>query len=77
MSQGESQLTQLKPECWRELQSKFKVDWPEHILAYDTIGNAIRRFEKFPQENGSTKIYTLDNSWRENGTFIARLVSIL
>lgn len=67
-------LILLKPEFYKELLPKFKINWPEHIVAYNTIDNAIQRYKK--KETKSIKIYTLEESWRENGTFVARLVSV-
>lgn len=69
-----SNLLELQPAHWRELQAKFKVNWPEHIVAYSTLDNAIKKHAgSFVQAN-PIKIYTF-NSWKENGTFIATLVS--
>lgn len=70
-----SSLTKLKPEFWRELQSKFKVNWPEHLLSFNVLDTAIRRYEKDPEKVDSMKFYTLGDSWRENATFIGSLVS--
>lgn len=70
-----SNLTELKPENFRELQVKFKENWPEHILAFTTLEIAIRRFENNNNDENLAKFYTLGDSWRENSTFIAILVS--
>lgn len=67
-------LTRIESKFLRPLQLKFKVNWPEHIMAYNTIELAVRRSEKSSEDADSVKIYTL-NSWRDNGTFIASLVS--
>lgn len=72
-TQTDLKLTRLKPEFLEELKSKFKINWPEHIVEYNTINNAIQRYKKLPQEAESIKIYTLGDSWKENGTFVARL----
>lgn len=76
MFENNFKLCELSPSNWIELKDKFKVDWPHHIVAYSFLNNFIKRYEKNADETiRNIKIFTLDDSWRENATFIGVIVS--
>ncbi|XP_052867888.1 uncharacterized protein LOC128273869 [Anopheles cruzii] len=58
------------PRCdWEEWRDLYKRDWPRHELAYNTVQNYIN----WSKRDGKIKdlvIYSLNGSWRENGTYV-------
>lgn len=70
------EIKELSPSYWKELSEKFKVDWPQHIVGYSFLNNIIKRFERNSDETlKNVKVFTLDDSWRINATFIGVIVS--
>lgn len=69
-----SKLSELSHHLLPELQAKFKVNWPEHIVAHNLLQSAINTNNN--EESNPIRFYTFKDSWKENGTFIATLVSV-
>lgn len=64
-------LVEIPVEKLSFLRDKFKVHWPKHIVAFSLISNLISRFSKFPESKETSKIYSLNNDWETDGTFVA------
>lgn len=56
------------------LRDKYKVERPKHIVAFALIDNLICRFSKFPESKENAKIYSLNDDWESDGTFVVVLV---
>uniref|UniRef100_A0A182WFH2 N-acetyltransferase domain-containing protein n=1 Tax=Anopheles minimus TaxID=112268 RepID=A0A182WFH2_9DIPT len=59
----------IPPNEWIELRDLFRESWPEHHVAYATIDNYIRWYEKDSTIKNLT-IYCLNGSWRKDGTYL-------
>uniref|UniRef100_A0A182QI03 N-acetyltransferase domain-containing protein n=1 Tax=Anopheles farauti TaxID=69004 RepID=A0A182QI03_9DIPT len=62
-------LCVIPPADWTELRDLYRRNWPEHHVAYTTIDNFVRWYEK----DGGIKnltIFCLNGSWREDGTYL-------
>ncbi|XP_052863998.1 uncharacterized protein LOC128270629 [Anopheles cruzii] len=58
------------PRCdWEEWRDLYKRDWPRHELAYNTVQNYIN-WSKRDRKIKDLVIYSLNGSWRENGTYV-------
>ncbi|XP_058120890.1 uncharacterized protein LOC131281730 [Anopheles ziemanni] len=63
------QLVEI-PRCnWEEWRDLYLRDWPQHELAYNTVQNYINWSKRDPKIK-DLSIYSLNGSWRENGTFV-------
>ncbi|XP_058120892.1 uncharacterized protein LOC131282153 [Anopheles ziemanni] len=63
------QLVEI-PRCnWEEWRDLYLRDWPQHELAYNTVQNYINWSKRDPKVK-DLSIYSLNGSWRENGTFV-------
>ncbi|XP_058447808.1 uncharacterized protein LOC131428132 [Malaya genurostris] len=61
---------QLIPQSeWPELRNIYKLDWPKHELAYNTIQNYIN-WVKIDPRIKHLEVYSLNGSWRVNGTYM-------
>lgn len=54
---------------WIELRDLFLVNWPENHVAYHTIDNFVQWYRKEPDIK-DLKIYSLNGSWRSDGTYV-------
>ncbi|XP_052896513.1 uncharacterized protein LOC128303563 [Anopheles moucheti] len=63
------QLCIIPPNEWNELRDLYCENWPEHHMAYTTIDNYIRWYEKDSSIKHLT-IYCLNGSWRIDGTYL-------
>lgn len=59
----------IPPNEWNELRDLYRESWPEHHVAYATIDNYIRWYEKDSNIKNLT-IYCLNGSWRKDGTYL-------
>lgn len=59
----------IPPSEWTELRDLYRLNWPEHHVAYATVDNFIRWYEKDSGIKNLT-IYCLNDSWREDGTYL-------
>ncbi|XP_049548226.1 uncharacterized protein LOC125959445 [Anopheles darlingi] len=62
-------LTIIPANDWAQLRDLYLKNWPEHHVAYATIDNYLRWYEKDPAIKNLT-IYCLNGSWREDGTYL-------
>jgi hypothetical protein len=74
MSEVQNSLVEVPTESLPALRDKFKVDWPQHIAAFSLIDNFISRFDKNSKSRESAKIYSVNENWESNGTFVAVMV---
>ena len=56
------------------LRDAYKIDWPEHIIAFCFLDKMIRRFKECPEQREFMKIYCIDGKIEEDATFIAVMV---
>uniref|UniRef100_A0AAG5DFG6 N-acetyltransferase domain-containing protein n=1 Tax=Anopheles atroparvus TaxID=41427 RepID=A0AAG5DFG6_ANOAO len=58
------------PRCdWEEWRDLYLRDWPRYELSYNTVQNYINWSKRDPKIK-DLAIYSLNGSWRENGTYI-------
>uniref|UniRef100_A0A182MZ91 N-acetyltransferase domain-containing protein n=1 Tax=Anopheles dirus TaxID=7168 RepID=A0A182MZ91_9DIPT len=62
-------LCVIPPAEWTELRDLYRRNWPLHHVAYTTIDNYVRWYEKDSGIRNLT-IYCLNGSWREDGTYL-------
>lgn len=51
------------------LKSLYKFKWPFHASSADLVEHFINRFDKQPKWEEKVKFWTLNDTWRETGTF--------
>lgn len=73
MSNVDHSLVEIEAESLPSLRDSFKVNWPEHVMAYNLIDNLIERFKKHPEHREFLKIYSIDGDIADS-TFIAVMV---
>ncbi|XP_059617249.1 uncharacterized protein LOC132262124 [Phlebotomus argentipes] len=64
-------LVSIPPEDLLTLLDMYKVNWPRHLLSYQTIYH----FFLWLQKNSSIEdlfVWSLNGSWRQNGTVIIK-----
>ncbi|GAB0099332.1 uncharacterized protein DMENIID0001_151880 [Sergentomyia squamirostris] len=64
-------LVSIPQEELPVLRDLYKVDWPKHLVAYQTINHYILWLEIDPNIK-NLHIWSLNGSWRTNGTFIIK-----
>lgn len=64
-----SSLIRITKESLPELRRIYKVDWPLHVVSYCAIDHFINRFENKPEWEEKVKIWTLNEDWKQTGTF--------
>lgn len=69
-----SALVEVPLESLPILRDAYKINWPEHILAYNFLDKMIDRFQKEPEQK-DIKIFSVDGKIEEDATFIALTVS--
>jgi hypothetical protein len=70
-----SSLVEVPTEYLPVLRHAYKVNWPEHILAFCFLEKMIKRFKERPEQREIIKIYSVDGKVEEDATFIAVIVS--
>ncbi|CAO1329840.1 unnamed protein product [Diamesa serratosioi] len=63
-------LKTIQPFDWFELRDLFVVNWPENHVAYHTIDNFLQWHRKEEEDIKNLKIYSLNDSWRSDGTYV-------
>ncbi|XP_065080177.1 uncharacterized protein LOC135703015 [Ochlerotatus camptorhynchus] len=69
MSRTRDTLHSITPEQWPELRDMFKSGWPRNEVPYNTIQNYIK-WVKIDPRIKQLEVLSLNDSWRENGTYI-------
>lgn len=64
-----SSLIKISKQNLLILKRIYKIDWPLHVVSYCAIDHFINRFEKQPEWEDKVKVWSLNEDWRENGTF--------
>ena len=62
-------LVEIPPSDWIELRDLFLLNWPENHVAFQTINNYVNWYRKQSYIR-HLKIYSLNNSWRSDGTYV-------
>ena len=62
-------LVEVSQMEWIELRDMFLINWPENHVAYHTIDNFVQWFRK-ESDIKNLKIYSLNGSWRSDGTYV-------
>jgi hypothetical protein len=75
MSNTENCLVEIPVESLPKLRDAYKINWPEHILAFSFLDKIIKRFIERPEQRENVKIYSIDGELNEDATFIAVVVS--
>ncbi|XP_055685165.1 uncharacterized protein LOC129791163 isoform X2 [Lutzomyia longipalpis] len=53
------------------LRDLYKVDWPKHLINYQTINNFVNWYNQTSSID-EVFIWSLNDTWRDNGTFIIK-----
>lgn len=67
-------LTKIQFQDLTTLRDLFKIEWPKHIISYATIQTVIKKCEKNPKYFEDIKIWSLNNDWNSDGTFIIHVL---
>lgn len=62
-------LIEIPPNDWIELRDLFLLNWPDNQTAWHTINNYVNWYRKQSYIR-HLKIYSLNNSWRSDGTYV-------
>uniref|UniRef100_A0A182M339 N-acetyltransferase domain-containing protein n=1 Tax=Anopheles culicifacies TaxID=139723 RepID=A0A182M339_9DIPT len=63
-------LVRIPANAWEQLRDLYRQDWPRHEIAYNNVQNYIRWVERDPPISATLIVYSLNGSWRQNGTYI-------
>lgn len=63
-------LVTIEEESLYELKKLYEVDKPLHVATTVAIGHFIKRFEKKPRWKEMVQFMSLDDNWRQTGTFV-------
>ncbi|XP_070505358.1 uncharacterized protein [Chironomus tepperi] len=63
-------LVEVPIESLPKLRDAYKINWPEHILAFNFLAKMIKRFEKDPKQREIVRIYCVDGKLEKDATFI-------
>uniref|UniRef100_A0A4Y0BHE2 N-acetyltransferase domain-containing protein n=1 Tax=Anopheles funestus TaxID=62324 RepID=A0A4Y0BHE2_ANOFN len=66
---GEDRLVEIPRNDWEEWRDLYKRDWPRHEIAFNLVQNYID-WSKRDRKIKDLALYSLNGSWRENGTFV-------
>ncbi|XP_052899379.1 uncharacterized protein LOC128305807 [Anopheles moucheti] len=66
---GEDCLVEIPRNDWEEWRDLYKRDWPRHEIAFNLVQNYID-WSKRDRKIKDLVLYSLNGSWRENGTFV-------
>lgn len=53
-----------------ELKKLYDIDKPLHVATTTAIEHFIKRFEKKPEWTQLVKFFSLNNNWKQTGTFV-------
>lgn len=62
-------LIEIPPHDWIELRDLFLLNWPDNHVAWHSINNYVNWYRKQSYIR-HLKIYSLNNSWRSDGTYV-------
>lgn len=63
-------LTIIRQEDLLDLKNLYEADKPLHVVTTVAIGHFIERFKKKPEWTNIVKFWSLNDSWKETGTFV-------
>jgi len=63
-------LVEVPVESLPILRDAYKVNWPEHIVAFSFLDKMIKRFKECPEQREIVKIYSIDGKLDQDATFI-------
>ncbi|KFB42256.1 hypothetical protein ZHAS_00009935 [Anopheles sinensis] len=63
-------LVRIPSTEWEQLRDLFAQDWPRHEIAFNNLQNYVSWSARDPQIIGTLLVYSLNGTWRENGTYI-------
>uniref|UniRef100_A0A182MZ90 N-acetyltransferase domain-containing protein n=1 Tax=Anopheles dirus TaxID=7168 RepID=A0A182MZ90_9DIPT len=63
-------LVRIPASAWEQLRDLYRQDWPRHEIAFNNVQNYIRWIEREPQISVTLLVYSLNGTWRHNGTYI-------
>ena len=75
MSNTENCLVEIPDEYLPQLRDAYKINWPDHVLAFSFLDKMIKRFKERPEQREIAKIYSVDGKLEEDATFFAVVVS--
>lgn len=52
-----------------ELRDLYRAEWPLHVATFSAIVHFMERFEKHPEWEEKVKFWTLNDEWKQSGTF--------
>ncbi|XP_070489955.1 uncharacterized protein [Chironomus tepperi] len=64
-------LVEVPTESLPILRDAYKINWPEHIVAFSFLDKMIKRFKERPEQREIVKIYSVDGKLEQDATFIA------
>lgn len=66
-----NRLVEIPVDNWLELRDLYRLNWPEHVCAYGVISNYWNwKPSESEEPESEVRIFSLNGSWRENGTFL-------
>jgi hypothetical protein len=69
MELASDKLTEIQRDDWEQLRDMFQEHWPEHRVGYFILDNYIQWSNK-NVDFEDLEIWSLNDSWRTNGTYI-------
>lgn len=63
-------LVRIATKNLEVLKGVCKIDWPLHVVSYSAIDHFINRFRQHPSWEENVKFWTLNDEWRQSGTFV-------
>ncbi|XP_053661853.1 uncharacterized protein LOC128711012 [Anopheles marshallii] len=66
---AEDRLVEIPRNDWEEWRDLYKRDWPRHEIAFNLVQNYID-WSKRDRKIKDLALYSLNGTWRENGTFV-------
>uniref|UniRef100_A0A182QV71 N-acetyltransferase domain-containing protein n=1 Tax=Anopheles farauti TaxID=69004 RepID=A0A182QV71_9DIPT len=70
MQNDDDALVRIPASAWEQLRDLYRQDWPRHEIAFNNVQNYIRWIEHDPQISTTLLVYSLNGTWRQNGTYI-------
>lgn len=63
-------LVKLSSSDLSQIKYLYKIDWPRHIVTYNTLSNIHDRIIKNPELNEKVDFWSLSGDCRKHGTFV-------
>jgi hypothetical protein len=70
----QNSLVEIPSELFPTIRDLYKINWPEHVMAYNFLDNMHKRFKTNPELREKNKIYILNGEIGDHGTFVAQMV---